>query len=437
MPHYIPRKNRWTDGIYHPIQVLEHAETLHLEKFTCEDLDDLAGCTDIWQLVLRSDRADGPIDLARLAHITGLQVFWLERVQVKNLSALIALPGLRYLILEDCKIAPYDELACINMNWPHKLSLKYTAQSPREWIEECMAHYTVSAPAQALATTLIPIGTVSISDYECDDASAQREAHWQALLRTGMPDTRDVSVDDARQLTRKIAEGDWSRVHAVTDLPLWSKALSWLFNDHPSEVAVRGVLAHTAPDFFDEAVICGLNSWYTQDIKVVVKVFSELGERLLAPLQAGVTRYLKRWGHNYFDVDKLHVAHFVIADILKNVSAPEFAPLYLQLLNERHNFSQVHLRLYKALLDSVANTKSSVVVEPIIDLLRFEKHVIGGDAAFVKKIFKVVSRLGQYADAAVLANRFDVAAETRPDVIDAYETAIVRLRKKQNKLSAQ
>lgn len=418
----------------HPMHVLEHAETLRLERFTSEDLDDIKDCTDIWRLDLKSDRGEGPIDLARLAHISGLEQLWLERVQLKNLSALINLPQLRYLILKDCKIASFDELACTYMNWPSKLSLEYTAQSPRGWIKECISCYTVSTPDQAVANTLTPVGKVSISDYECDDANTKREAHWQALLGTGMPDTCDVSDDDVHQLTRQIAEGDWSRVHAVNNLPLWSKTLSLLFDRHLSELTIRGVLAHPAPEFFDEAVICGLGSRYTQDIKLVVEVFSEFGERLLAPFLSGVTRYLKSWGHNDFDVDKPHVAHFVIAAILKNVSAPAYTPLYLQLLNERHNFSQVHLRLYKSLLDSMAKTKSSLVVEPVIDLLRFEKRVIGGDASFVKRILKVISQLGQYTDAIILANCFDITAESRSDVIEAYEAAIVRLRK--NKLPA-
>lgn len=426
------RKSQWTDTLHHPIKVLEHAETLRLEKFTHEDLDDLTGCTDIWRLDLTRDRADTPVDLARFAHITGLQVLWLERVQVKNLSALIALPRLRYLILKDCRVAPHDELTGIHVDWPPRLSVEHSTQSPREWIEECLARYAATSPAQALTAMLIPIGKVSISDYECDSADGQRELLWQALLSTGRPDTRDVSGDDARQLARHIIDGDWHRVHAVVDMPLWSSALSLLFHGHPSEEAVRGVLAHPAPGFFEEAVICGLASQYTQDIKLIVQVFSEQGGRQLAPLQKGLTRYLKSWGHNDFDVDKLHVAHFAIADILGQISAPAFTPLYLQFLNERHNFSQIHLRLYKVLLDSVAKTQSSLLVEPIIDLLRFEKRVIGGDVVFVKKILKSVGLLGQRADAVLLASRFDAAAETRPDIIAAYEATMVRLGKKKN-----
>ena len=71
-----------------------------------------------------------------------------------------------------------------------------------------------------------------------------------------------------------------------------------------------------------------------------------------------------------------------------------------------------------------------MLVEPLIDLLRFEKHILGGDTAFMKKVFKAIGQLGGKADAAVLARRFDVAAETRPDVAEAYHAAVARLAKK-------
>ena len=53
----------------------------------------------------------------------------------------------------------------------------------------------------------------------------------------------------------------------------------------------------------------------------------------------------------------------------------------------------------------VGKTQSPLLVEPLIDLLRFEKHILGGDTAFMKKVFKAIGQLGGKADAAVLARR--------------------------------
>jgi hypothetical protein len=43
---------------------------------------------------------------------------------------------------------------------------------------------------------------------------------------------------------------------------------------------------------------------------------------------------------------------------------------------------------------------------------------------------KAIGQLGGKTDAALLASRFDVAAETRPDVAEAYHAAAARLGKK-------
>lgn len=71
-------------------------------------------------------------------------------------------------------------------------------------------------------------------------------------------------------------------------------------------------------------------------------------------------------------------------------------------------------------------------MEPVIDLLRFEKHILGGDAAFMKKVFKAIGQLGTRADAAVLAGRFDVSAEARTDVVEAYDATLKKLEKKKS-----
>lgn len=46
------KKSKWTDRIYHPINVLNHADGLHLEKSTDEDLDQIADCDDVYEINL-------------------------------------------------------------------------------------------------------------------------------------------------------------------------------------------------------------------------------------------------------------------------------------------------------------------------------------------------------------------------------------------------
>lgn len=58
------------------------------------------------------------------------------------------------------------------------------------------------------------------------------------------------------------------------------------------------------------------------------------------------------------------------------------------------------------------------------------RHIVGGDAVFMKRIFKAIGQLGSKADAALLASRFDASAEDRPDVLQAFEAALARWEKK-------
>ena len=59
-------------------------------------------------------------------------------------------------------------------------------------------------------------------------------------------------------------------------------------------------------------------------------------------------------------------------------------------------------------------TKSQALVEPIIDLLRFEKQVIGGDAVLLKKALKGIGQLGKKHHAPLLEAAFgDIVAHER------------------------
>lgn len=94
------QKSKWTDHIFSPISVLNHAQGLHLERFTSEDLDEIAGCDDVRDLSLRSSKMAEPVDLACLAHITGLRKLSLDRLKFTNLAALRALPHLQQLVID-------------------------------------------------------------------------------------------------------------------------------------------------------------------------------------------------------------------------------------------------------------------------------------------------------------------------------------------------
>lgn len=224
---------------------------------------------------------------------------------------------------------------------------------------------------------------------------------------------------------------DWPQLYAITNLGMLGDVFSHFVHGHFDEEMVRGALAHPAPGAFDAMVKQGLRPHYWDESLLLAKVLSGFGERLLTPLTESFHAKLAfHPAHEPFYAGKLKQEHATIVRILVDAPLAAFTDLFLAFFNLRGDFSEIHLSHYKRLLDVVGKVQSPLLVEPIIDLLRFEKHILGGDAAFMKKIFKAIGQLGSKADAAVLPSRFDVAAETRPDVADAYHAAVARLAKK-------
>lgn len=103
-------KPKWANKIGDPIRVLNHAEGRRLEKFTDADLDQMADCGDLFELVLRSNRTAQPVEKSPLAHITGLRNLTLERMTFTNLQAFRALPNLRSLSIDDCNFQDFEGL---------------------------------------------------------------------------------------------------------------------------------------------------------------------------------------------------------------------------------------------------------------------------------------------------------------------------------------
>lgn len=103
-------KSKWTDSVYTRVKVLNHSKGLRLERFTSEELDQIADCDDVLELTLDRSKMKEPLDLARIAHITSLCKLQLEGLKFTNLQALRALPRLRTLIIDNCRFSDFDAL---------------------------------------------------------------------------------------------------------------------------------------------------------------------------------------------------------------------------------------------------------------------------------------------------------------------------------------
>jgi len=464
-------KPKWTDRLYSPIRVLNHADELNLEKFTEADLDQLGDCDDVFEINLRSNRTAQPLDLSRLAHITALRHVTLERMKFTNLEALQALPHLSSLTIDDCQFTDFaalnglrvttlflrdnkltrfpaglnlPQLQCLVLSHNRIADLAFAASYPL--LEDLSVNGNRITDVSPLAgcaklaklsvdnnplTTLAPLTGCRFQRLHTSNELHAEKVALQLELPE-QPYVQDADSAEAWRVARLMETKDWPQVYAIASPELLGRAFSSLVRGSADAEMVRGALAHPAPGAFEAMVAQGLNPRSMPVLEQLVEVLSEQGERLLAPLSQAFQDVLARtyWYDGGFSVGKFKQEHFTIARVLQKVASPAFASLFLAFFVQRGNFSQLHLNLYKWLLDVVGKTQSPALVGPLIDLLRFEKHILGGDVAFMKKIFKAIGQLGAKADAAVLASRFDVAAETRPDVSEAYHAAVARLGKK-------
>ena len=279
--------------------------------------------------------------------------------------------------------------------------------------------------------SLAPLAGMRFSRFYAD-ARHNEEKEALQLLLPELPHVQDAEQVERWRVADLMRAHDWAQLYAITDLALLGEAFASLVHGHYDEHTLRGVLAHPVPGAFDAMLAEGLSPHYATEAELMVNVLSGFGERLIPVLtQCFHTALARPWDRgNDFSAGKMKLEHAMIMRILVKVASPAHTDLFLAYFNEREMFSEMHLYYYKKLLDVVGKTQAPQLVEPLIDLLRLDKHIIGGDAAFMKKIFKAIAQLGGKADAAVLASRFNAAAEARPDVQQAYEATLARLEKK-------
>lgn len=466
-------KTRWKDELYSPIIVLNHSRGLRLSKVTNADLDDLADCDDIWELELENSAKGEVIDLAKLSHIRSLAKLNLTKVKFINLSALKALPTLAFLILDKvqvdvtsldgwvqlstlfmyrCKLSTFPagmnlpNLNCLLLRDQAISDLSFAASYPSlrrldvgnnpitdltslsrcDWLEQLdLTHTEVQSlePLQgfkhltrlSLSAALSPAGSKLVKPEPPRDPN----------------DPGLILHNKTLPVSALIKQKQWPEVYAITDLEVLAKAFDWRFHDHMDDAMLQGMLAHPAPGAWQAAVIAGLDAHYQDTAHLAHHAFVAMGERLIPALLAGFDHHLATPGlYDGFHAGKFKRPHFTIASLLCALASPAYTEVFQAFFNQRDQFSASHVVLYKWLLDDVGKTKAVELVEPIIDVLRFEKRVIGGDAVLLKKALKAIGQLGNQTHIPLLQAGFDISQETRPDVQNAYAATLTRLQKK-------
>ena len=466
-------KTRWKDELYSPISVLNHARELRLSKVTNADLDDLAACDDICELDLENSVKGEVIDLAKLSHIRSLTSLKLKKITFTNLEALKTLPKLSYLIFDTVSfdVASLDGWVQLNTVFMYRCKLTtfpvgLNLPNLRRLLLRNQAISDLSFAASYPSLRQLDVGNNPITDLtslsRCDwlehldltytevqslepiqgfkhltrlSLSAALTPEGNKLLQPEPPrDPNDPGLrlhNKTIPVSALIKQQQWPEVYAITDLEVLAKAFDWRFYDHMDESTLQGILAHPAPGAWQAAVIAGLDAHYQDTAHITHRAFVAMGERLIPALLAGFDQHLATPGlYHGFHVGKFKRPHFTIASLLCALASPAYTEVFQAFLNQREQFSASHVVLYKWLFDVVGKTKAVELVEPIIDVLHFEKRVIGGDAVLLKKALKAIGQLGNQTHIPVLEAGFDIRQEQRADVQDAYAATLTRLQKK-------
>ncbi|WP_162240454.1 MULTISPECIES: leucine-rich repeat domain-containing protein [unclassified Acidovorax] len=410
------------------LRALPRLRTLYIDNCRFSDFSALNGFQTLTDLTLRNNKkAMFPAGL----DLPQLQSLHLSRSGITDLAFVDgyarSYPGMVKLDLSGNQLSDLSHLvACTQVT---ELNLSFNEISDLSPLAACPQIVKLNVAYNPISS-LAPLAGRKFVDFHASAPQLEERLALKLDLRPPPQEHQPENLE-AWRLAALMQAKNWPAVYAVTDLDLLARGFSSFVGGHYDEEALRGVLAHPAEGAFHTLVANGLRPHYTEEWAVLIEVLSSLGERTIAPMTECFHKALAF--HPYrqeFLAGKLKSDHATIMNVLLQVASPAYTDLFLAFFNDRNQFSNAHLGNYKCLLEVVGKTKAPQLVEPIMDLLRLERHIVGGDAVFMKRIFKAIGQLGSKADAAVLASRFDAAAEDRPDVLQAYEAALARLEKK-------
>jgi len=475
--------SRWTDFMGTEMRVLDYANELIIDHFTNTDLDQLPG-NHVEALRFRCGKQSEPLDMRRLLQVKDLQSLQLERIALTHLESLANLADLRHLVIADCPLEDLgflDRLTSLSslvlrhcglQSFPDNLHLPalrylvltdnaisdlgFAAAYPQlvnlsmdgNAIEDvsplasCRQLEVLSIRYNPVAS-LAPLRALDrLWRFEIETARG-KEAR---ALNLGDPERRprrrpSAGKIEAETLRNHVATGDWRALNAFQGDPAALANAVYNFvdkqpgNDWHADcrAALTIVLENVDEPILGAIIRRCLASHSSRLIDFFHEVFTSLERPLLGPLMCAFDTALAYDGSDSYGPGHLGRVHLQIAQLLRKVAAPELTPLYMQFLEQRETFSSWHLLTYKELLHSVGKLKAQLLVAPLIDLLRYDSRILGGDAVFVKRCLAAIKTLGTQSDIPALEAAFDGANDPRTDVAKAYRETVTRLQKKKGR----
>ncbi|MCP5003098.1 MAG: hypothetical protein GY941_03975 [Planctomycetes bacterium] len=453
-------KSKWRN-LWGPIRVLNNEPEVQTRSFTNDRLKDLYNCTSIQKLELI--RSMEVIDLSILSNVEFLQCLVLERVKFKNLHALKDLKKMRHvsishcvfdldefdgfqylrsLLLTDCKLPPTS--TTIKMNSLEEIKIRettihnYSFLSSFKSLEKLELRYNKIKRLDTFPDYM-SVKVFDRSGNEILDASKLRGYKTLSNIRIVAINNRNPSPKkenvperpETPEIYKRIKDNDWDYFYSQNLTTELSGALRNAFSMRHDTKFIEPLLRHPDNSVFESVVIAGLDSNQERVATEFEASILNYSDRLKKPLIDGFKYHLnKDYLLDDFYIGRFKRAHFMIVRLLGKLPPSQFSELYYLFLNERRNFSNLHLSYYKKLLDHIKYTEDHGLVEPIIDLIRYESYAVGGDNVLVKKCFKAIGFLGIKGDISLLHKFYEVGDEKREDVVREYHKMIKKLEKK-------
>jgi hypothetical protein len=389
------KKNTW-HSLWGPISVLNNEADVRISHFPESRLDELKDCTDIFKIIL--EKPLQTVDLAKIAHLSTLREIKLDKCSLINEQLLLNLPYLHTIKLNNCKLSKeqtqfFDDLEDDFLNKNHD---KVRVLGDALWQEK--------------------LG----SDWRKPKSDEEKEQE-------------KVLTDKARLA---ILEADWQYAFSQPARKHLREGISWLFHlSVNKELCIERIdtlLSCTDQDVFNLTVdqcLGNINSHNEKELTdLLIQNLDRLEQAFIWCFYKTLDVLIFGFCDAVFAKGKLKSEHFRMIKILKSAPAEKFINLYQVCLDDRVNFSDSHLTLYKRLLDIIAKSKAKELTQPIIELIQYEKQVPDGDLAFVKKCLKTVARLGDQSHLPDLESTMQ--NEQRPELLAEYEVTKTRLQKR-------
>lgn len=420
----------WVTGSGEKIKVLDNNREIHASAVTNKMLEALKDCSSIEGISISSSKE--VLDLTLIAHLP-LESLTIRNAQVKDFGFLRRFDNLDMLTLEKCG---FDDLSLLEHM--HRMSILRIINNKTTGVRVPQSSLTIKK--LLVGGKLVPesVFLANFPDLWIVEIQKSPGVGEDLSIEVGREDAEPELAEQewelstkkqADELYRKLAASDLEALVSERDVCTLKKALTCAI-DHGTNL--EWIAAHIVEHPDREIAIEGLEYLLSSNRSVAAQhillglanVSVLVAEHLLEALRRNLLRDAPTAKAGRFDVAHLHGVLF-----LEKNASPALAAAFRWYFDQRRSFSDVHLIYYKKLAKVAGKTGSRDLVEPLVDLLDYDRKIIGQEKVLKKNCLTALAQLGNAGDIERILMKVDPARES-DDVVKLLDQTISRLSKK-------